>query len=81
MYCLKALFSNPSVREEVSVSHASSDFIMRDLYDGSFIKTHPLFESYPNALQFIIYFDDIEVCNPLGSSAGIHKLGNVEIID
>ena len=35
------------------------------------------FSNHPTALQFILYYDDIEVCNPLGSSAGIHKLGKI----
>ena len=35
---------------------------------------HPLFSSDPTALQIIGYYDDIEVCNPLGSSAKKHKL-------
>lgn len=30
-----------------------------------------------NALAFVLYYDDIEVANPLGSRAGTHKLGNV----
>ena len=50
---------------------------MRDICDGSFVKNHPLFQHHPTALQFILYYDDIEVCNPLGSSAGIHKLGKI----
>lgn len=28
-------------------------------------------------LPLIIYFDDFEVCNPLGSHAGVHKVGAV----
>ena len=59
------------------MNHTSSDAVMRDICDGSFVKNHTLFQRYPNALQFIIYYDDIEVCNPLGSSAGTHKLGTV----
>lgn len=29
----------------------------------------------PQALQIIMYHDDVEVCNPLGSYRGVHKLG------
>ena len=61
---------------EVIQSHASTDGMMRDVCDGSFVRSHPVFQQYPDALQLIIYHDEIEVCNPLGSSAGIHKLGN-----
>ena len=38
-------------------------------------KSHQLFQDQENALQIIAYFDEIEVCNPLGAQRGIHKLG------
>lgn len=34
-----------------------------------------LIQMYPETLQIIAYFDEIEVCNPLGSRSGVHKLG------
>ena len=43
--------------------------------DGSVFKNHPLFESDKNAIQIIGYFDEVELCNPLGSSTKKHKLG------
>lgn len=30
---------------------------------------------YPRPLQINIYYDDAEVCNPLGSKSKVHKLG------
>lgn len=38
-------------------------------------KNHPLFQAHPSSLQLIVYFDELEVCNPLGSHSGVHKLG------
>ena len=35
---------------------------------------HPLFATHPSALQILFYFDDVEVCNPLGSKTKTHKL-------
>ena len=67
---LQALFSNPAIREELSTSHESTDGIRRDYCDGEFYQQHPVFCHYKNALQFILYYDDIEVANPLGSSTG-----------
>ena len=32
---------------------------------------HPLF-----TLQVLFYYDDVEVCNPLGSKKQQHKIGN-----
>ena len=41
-----------------------------------FFESHPVFNSQNLALQLILYYDDIETGNPLGSRAGHHKLGN-----
>lgn len=40
-------------------------------------QTHPLFSKDPSGLQIMLYYDDVEVCNPLGSKAKIHKLGKL----
>ncbi|XP_057333574.1 uncharacterized protein LOC130672830 [Microplitis mediator] len=43
--------------------------------DGEVYKNHPFFKENENAIQLQIYFDEFEVCNPLGSRSGIHKIG------
>ena len=48
---------------------------MEDFCDGKTYKEHPLFSSNPTALQIMLYYDDVEICNPLGSRAKVHKLG------
>ncbi len=50
---------------------------MFDFCDGSLYKEHPLFSMHKDALQIVIYYDDVEVVNPLGSYRGVHKLGNL----
>ena len=54
-----------------------SDGLLEDFCDGSLFKVHPLFSCDPCALQIIAYFDELEVCNPLGSHVKKHKLGLV----
>lgn len=49
---------------------------MRDYCDGIVAKKHPLFSTSMGSLQILLYYDDLEVCNPLGSRKSIHKLGN-----
>ncbi len=44
---------------------------MRDMCDGSVFKEHPVFKGD----NIIAYYDEIELCNPLGSSTKKHKLG------
>lgn len=48
---------------------------MNDYCDGTAYKRHQLFSKCPTALQIMLYYDDLEICNPLGSRAKKHKLG------
>ena len=57
---------------QVLHSHLRDDNILADVCDGSLLKEHPLSTV---TMQFIIYFDEVEVCNPLGSYSGFQKLG------
>ena len=54
--------------------HSRPDGLIADYCDGSLFKSHPIFQTHRNALQLIIYFDEVEVCNALGSHAGVKKL-------
>ena len=47
---------------------------LMDYCDGTNFSSHPLFSIHSSALQIVFYYDDLEVCNPLGSKAKIHKL-------
>ena len=60
---------------QVSESHVRCDNLLGDVCDSSFFKDHPLFGVDPLALQLFTYFDEVEVCNPLGHARGVHKLG------
>lgn len=55
-------------------SHARSDDIIGDYCDAELYKSIPLFQRSEHSLQIILFFDEMEVCNPLGGQAGIHKL-------
>ena len=50
---------------------------MSDICDGESYKKHPLFSLQNNSLEILLYYDDLEVCNPLSSRSKIHKIGNV----
>ena len=50
--------------------------VVRDYCDGEAYKQHPLFSVHSEALQLLFYFDEVEVCNPLGSKKKKHKMGN-----
>ena len=47
-----------------------------DVWGGEFIKSNRIFRANNGAvLGFQIYFDDVELTNPLGSAKGKHKVG------
>ena len=65
----------------METGHTSQDStILRDYCDGSEFAIHPLFELHKNGLQIQLYYDDVEMCNPLGSSRKKHKVGKYVII-
>ena len=71
---LKQLVSHPDVALEISRSNKSTDGLLRDFCDGTACRDHVELCN-PGTLQLIAYFDEIEICNPLGSSAKKHKVG------
>ena len=54
--------------------HRNDCGLLNDFCDGSTYSKHPLFSV---TLEIMIYYDDVEVCNPLGSRSKKHKLGKM----
>jgi len=48
--------------------------VLEDYIDGSAYSSHPLFSKDPSAVRLHMYIDEFEVCNPIGSRKGVHKL-------
>lgn len=40
---------------------------LEDICDCELYKRHPLLSTNPLALQIIMFYDELEVCNPLGT--------------
>ena len=76
---LEKLLKDPCVIEEIDSlpRRIHNNGILEDFCDGTTFKEHPLFSCDPYALQVIAYYDELEVCNPLGSHIKKHKLGLV----
>jgi hypothetical protein len=72
---LQLLLDCRHVADQVLESHAREDGYLADICDGSLYKSHPLFSTHPTALQILFYYDELEVCNPLGSNTKKHKIG------
>lgn len=75
------LLENNTFYEQVFSNHnqSSTDFYY-DFQDGSFTRTHPFLSTTPKSLQIVAYYDELEICNPLGSSNKIHKVGCIFFI-
>ena len=71
---LKQILNNPTVRHMIN-NEQINDQLMTSYRDGLQYQHHGLFVDHPNALRIQLYYDDIEVVNPLGSKKSIHKLG------
>lgn len=76
---LKRLLCDDSILEQIeqTPNRIRSDGYIEDFCDGSLFRTHPLFSEYPDSLQILAYYDEVEMCNPLGSHVKKHKLGVV----
>ena len=59
-------------------SHSLRDGLLGDYCDGTLYANNLLFQEDPCALQIQLYYDELELCNPLGSKK--HKLGKIIII-
>ena len=73
---LSALFANDNFFQLYFSEKASSDGYIRSHRDSLHFRRHPLFSKNPFALRLLIFFDEVEAVNPLGSKVKIHELGN-----
>lgn len=72
---IESVNGNVLLFSQIEKNHQQSGDCMKDFCDGMMYQNHPLFSTDPTALQIILYYDDVEICNPLGSKAKVHKLG------
>ena len=53
--------------------------MVADFCDSKHASSHALWGRDTHALQIFLYFDELELCNPLGASRKKHKLGTYQI--
>ncbi|KAE8752336.1 hypothetical protein FOCC_FOCC000808 [Frankliniella occidentalis] len=71
---LKMVARKQSVMEYIYNQHPSDDGMLRSFTDGYAYANHPFFQTYPNAFQLGLFYDDIETTSPIGSKKGIHNM-------
>ena len=71
---LKHILESKGFMRAVAEYQLSRDEVMRDFHDGEFCRGHVFFSNGKN-IALLLYVDDCEIANPLGSKAGMHKIG------
>lgn len=73
------LLSDTTIIDQIDTfaSHVHTTGLIEDFCDGSVFSNHPLFSQDSSTLQIVAYYDELEICNPLGSHTKQHKLGIV----
>ena len=72
---LKQLLSNNRIKSLILKEPVTCpDGVYYDICDGSLFKNDSYFKEHKHALILELYHDELEVCNPLGSHAGTHKI-------
>lgn len=72
---LKALLNKDDVFAQVMNPHVSHDGKIRDICHGSYFKNHPFWQSDPNMLQIMLYFDEFTAINQSGCHSARYKFG------
>ncbi|KAE8737700.1 hypothetical protein FOCC_FOCC016833 [Frankliniella occidentalis] len=66
---------NERVRTLIETEQLGSpDGVLRSYLDGRRCKENALISRFPRIIRLQIYWDDVEVVNPLGSKTSIHKI-------
>ena len=67
--------SNGRIRNMIlSAPKCNNNGFLIDFCCGDIFRQHTLLQN-GNTIPIILYYDDIDVCNPIGTRASIHKLG------
>ena len=66
---VRSLLCNSTVMDQIESfpNRISSDGLVHDFCDGNLYRSHPLFSNDKQSLQIIAFYDELKVCNPLGS--------------
>ena len=52
---------------------------LSDYCDATSFKNNSLFSVHDDAIQVMLYYDNLKICNPLGLKRTKHKLGRTMI--
>ena len=70
-----ALLKHSNLLDYLTSDCSQSSDLLNNFCDGLVHHQHPLFSREKLSLQVILYYDDVQLCNPLGSRTTFNKLG------
>ena len=71
---LKVLLEDSTfIRQKFSDPYHYDPNMIQDVGDGECFRMNPFFVAHPEAVPLILFQDELEVCNPLGSGKTRHK--------
>lgn len=71
---LSQLLDNKDIQDNVFHSRTHSEAHYKSFHDGSHFRDNQFLSTDDTKLSLILYVDDFEVCNPLGTSRKKHKI-------
>lgn len=71
---IQALLSMPELDLPFDLHLDDRGECRSDILDGNYAKSHPYLRLHPDAVAIMLYVDDFEVVNPIGSHNKKHKL-------
>lgn len=71
---LQEVLKNKDFAESTLSTHSNRTEHFKSVFDGTFFKKNNFFAEEETKLCIILYVDDFEVCNPLGTSRKKHKI-------
>ena len=74
---IESVLLDKSVWQEISKTHINQNGQIRGFRDGTYYQKHVLFKENNSKVALILYFDEFETVNPLGSETSGHKIGAI----
>lgn len=74
---IQEIFKHTDILDRIKETKASQDGHYMSHKDGKYFQENTLLSSSELSLPLILYIDDLEIANPLGTSRKIHKLCSV----
>jgi hypothetical protein len=72
---LKSIFKFTKIKTIIEAEAQNANGEIYDSYkDGSEFSSHPFLEKHKNAVRINLYYDDVEVANPIGSKSAVYKI-------